>query len=246
LTKARKTEAGWSLSGYKIYSTGAPVLKWAIVWAVTDETPPRVGQFLVPFDLPGIEIQYETWDHLGLRASGSHDVVFRDVSLPFDHAVDIRDPGAWGPPTASFDVWINLTLSALYNGVATAARDWLVQWLQNRRPSNLGAALATVPRLQTAVGEIEALLQTNRIMIADVARRGDAKTLEPAESSLLKYVATGNAIRICEKAIELTGNTGLTRSNPLERHLRDVLCSRVHQPQNDMILTYAGKTALGV
>jgi alkylation response protein AidB-like acyl-CoA dehydrogenase len=36
-TIARRTETGWRLSGRKIYSTGAPILKWYAVWARTDE-----------------------------------------------------------------------------------------------------------------------------------------------------------------------------------------------------------------
>mgnify|MGYP001809627859 FL=1 len=55
---------------------------------------------------------------------------------------------------------------------------------------------------------------------------------------------TNNAIAAVSKAVEITGNPGLTRDNPLERHYRDVLCARVHAPQNDMILTTAGRAAL--
>ena len=40
----------------------------------------------------------ETWDHLGLRASGSHDVIFEDVAVPADHAVDLRPPEGWRKP----------------------------------------------------------------------------------------------------------------------------------------------------
>jgi alkylation response protein AidB-like acyl-CoA dehydrogenase len=85
-TIARKTETGWRLSGRKIYSTGAPILKWYAVWAKTDEPETRVGLFLVPAGLSGTRI-VETWDHLGLRASGSHDVVFEDVVFPLDHEI---------------------------------------------------------------------------------------------------------------------------------------------------------------
>ena len=46
-----------------------------------------------------------------------------------------------------------------------------------------------------------------------------------------------------ERAIALVGNPGLRRQNPLERHYRDVLCSRVHTPQNDSILLNAGRAA---
>ena len=42
----------------------------------------------------------------------------------------------------------------------------------------------------------------------------------------------------------LVGNNGLTRANPLERHLRDVLCARVHTPQDDAIAAALGAAAL--
>jgi len=96
-TIARRTETGWRLSGRKIYSTGAPILKWYAVWAKTDEAETRVGLFLVPADLPGTRIE-QTWNHLGLRASGSHDVIFDDVVFPLDHEIDVRKPEEWATP----------------------------------------------------------------------------------------------------------------------------------------------------
>jgi len=47
-----------------------------------------------------------------------------------------------------------------------------------------------------------------------------------------------------EQAVALIGNNGLTRDNPLQRHLRDVLCGRVHTPQDDSVLPAAGRRAL--
>jgi alkylation response protein AidB-like acyl-CoA dehydrogenase len=45
--------------------------------------------------------------------------------------------------------------------------------------------------------------------------------------------------------LELTGNPGISRKNPLERHYRDVLCSRIHSPQDDTILVGAGRAGFG-
>jgi alkylation response protein AidB-like acyl-CoA dehydrogenase len=47
-----------------------------------------------------------------------------------------------------------------------------------------------------------------------------------------------------EQAVALVGNNGLTRKYPLERHYRDVLCARVHSPQDDSIVAAAGQSAL--
>jgi alkylation response protein AidB-like acyl-CoA dehydrogenase len=251
-TVARRTEEGWRLSGRKIYSTGAPGLASMLVFARvepkgspdTDEDPPRMGLFLVPARSPGIAIE-DTWDQLGLRGSGSHDVVFTDVVLPYDHAVDLRPPAAWARPDPDTTAWNTLLVAALYTGVAEAARDWIVAFLRGRAPSNLGAALATLPRMQEAVGRIEALLLANRRLVASGAADADAgRPPSPTESGLLKTIAAENAVEAVQAAVQLAGNHGLSRANPLERHLRDVLCARVHTPQPDAAFVAAGRATL--
>lgn len=245
-TTARQTEGGWSISGRKIYSTGAEGLTYAIVWARTDEENPRVGGFLVPLDTPGISIE-RTWNPLGMRATGSHDVVLDNVAVPLDHAVDIRLPEDWGSRGEGQAAWFGLLPGALYTGVAEAARDWLVHFLQTRVPTNLGAPLATVPRIQQAVGEIEELIAVNRRLIASATRDvDDGLPFSQSEAGLLKVVTTENAIAAVEKALKLTGNHGISRNNPLERHHRDVLCGRIHSPQEDTVRLGAGRLVLGL
>ncbi len=241
---ARRTEEGWRLSGRKIYSTGAPGLASMLVFARTDEDPPRMGLFLVPASSPGIAIE-DTWDQLGLRGSGSHDVAFTDVLVPPGHAVDLRTPAAWARPDPDITAWNTLLVAALYTGVAEAARDWTVSFLRGRAPSNLGAPLATLPRMQEAVGRIEALLLANRRLVAGAAADADAgRPPSPTESGLLKTIAAENAIEAVQAALQLAGNHGLSRANPLERHLRDVLCARVHTPQPDAAFVAAGRATL--
>ncbi len=245
-TTARRVPGGFRLSGHKIYATGIPILTWASVWARTDDAEPLVGPLLVRADAPGIRV-IETWNHLGMRATGSHDVVFEDVFVPDEHATALRAPAAWGGTDALHLSWNALLIGALYDGIARAARDWLIGFLQTRRPANLGAALATVPRLQQAVGEIDGLLAANARLIRSAARDAD-EGQEPSanESALLKSTVTGNAISAVEAAIRLTGNPGLSRDNALERHYRDVLCARIHTPQDDMAWASAGRAALGL
>jgi alkylation response protein AidB-like acyl-CoA dehydrogenase len=84
-------------------------------------------------------------------------------------------------------------------------------------------------------------------LLDDAAARADAgDPPAPADSGLLKFTVTGNAIRAAELALQLSGNHGLSRNHPLERHYRDVLCSRIHTPQNDSILVAAGRARLGL
>jgi len=252
-TVARRDGDGWKIDGHKLYTTGIEGLSWLAVWARTDEAQPRTGVFLVPRNAPGVRV-IASWDHLGLRASGSHEVVFENVAIDADHAVDLRAPADWAPDAgsqtdidahATQQAWMTVLLGSLYDAVAQAARDWLVDFLNRRAPGSLGAPLASLPRVQEHVGEIEALLRTNRVLLADATAAVDGGHAQPAaDSGLLKYTVTGNAIRVVELALQLSGNHGLSRRNPLARHYRDVLCSRIHTPQNDAILVAAGKRAL--
>ncbi len=243
-TMARRAGEGWAITGRKIYSTGAAGLTWMLVFARTDESEPRMGMFLVPARSPGVRIE-ETWDQLGLRGSGSHDVVFEDVRVPYDHAVDLRAPAGWKRRDGDAAAWSSVVIAALYTGVAEAARDWIVDFLRHRTPANLGASLATLPRMQEAVGRIEALLTVNRRLIATAAADADAgRPPTPEESGLIKTVAAENAIEAVETAVKLAGNHALSRSHALERHLRDVLCASIHTPQPDAAFMAAGRLAL--
>jgi alkylation response protein AidB-like acyl-CoA dehydrogenase len=236
-TIARRTSEGWRISGRKIYSTGSHGLTWFSVWARSTDEDPLVGAWLVHKDTPGISI-IDDWDHLGMRATCSHEVLFDNVLVPLDHAVSVS---RWSAPQPELDgdgfLWMSVLLSAVYDGVAQAARDWFVEWLEQRKPSNLGAALSTLPRFQETLGHIDTLLFANRSLL-DAAAEGRTPAAHAAQ---LKYLVTGNAIRAVELAIEASGNPGLSRHNPLQRHYRDVLCSRIHTPQNDAVLQGVGK-----
>lgn len=243
-TILRRAPEGWRLSGRKIYSTGAPGLRWMLVWARTDEISPRLGTVLIEAGTPGIRIE-ESWDQAGLRASGSHDVVFEDAPVPLDHAPDLRPPADWARPDAAVAAWNALPIAALYTGVARAARGWLVEFLRQRVPTGLGVPLATLPRMQEAVGRTEALLLANARLVASAAAAQDAgEGPSAAESGLIKTLAAENAIQVVQEAVALCGNHALARANPLERHLRDVLCARIHTPQPDAAYTLAGRLAL--
>ncbi|CZT28139.1 acyl-CoA dehydrogenase family protein [Pseudomonas cerasi] len=238
-TIARRTAQGWRISGSKIYSTGSHGLTWFAVWARSDDDDPLVGSWLVHKDTPGITV-IEDWDHLGMRASSSHEVRFDNVLVPLDHAVSVSP---WSAPQSELDgsglLWMSVLLSSVYDGIAQSARDWLVHWLEQRTPSNLGASLSTLPRFQETVGQIDTLLFANRSLLQSAAHGHT-----PAQhAGQIKYLVTGNAIRAVELAIEASGNPGLSRSNPLQRHYRNVLCGRVHTPQNDAVLTGVGKAA---
>jgi alkylation response protein AidB-like acyl-CoA dehydrogenase len=237
-TIATRSGESWIINGSKLYSTGSPGLTWLAVWARSDETPPRVGVWLVRRDTPGVQVG-ALWNHLGMRATGSHEIIFDNVVVPAAHAVDVQLPGE---PGAGLDplgmAWMSVLLSAVYDGAARAARDWFADWAATRTPANLGAPLSSLASFQQTLGRIDALLFNNRVLL-DAAAHSERVAL--AEAPLVKYTVTNQAIEAVQIAVEAAGNPGLSRDNPLERHYRDVLCARIHTPQNDSVLQGAGR-----
>ena len=243
-----QADGDWCLDGIKAWATGSGVVDtWLVLARTGDDDRLRVGLWLVPSNSEGIAID-PTWNHVGLRASASHTVHLDGVRVAADACLALHAPGSTDARRQSsvIQVWNGVLLAALYDGVARAGRDWLLRFLNERVPSGLGAPLASVPRIQSVVGEIESLLAVNRVMIDDASRRADSDDGLPAQHArLVKMVVTENAVTALDLALSVSGNHGLDRNNPLERHFRDALCGRVHGPQSDTVLSALGIAALG-
>jgi alkylation response protein AidB-like acyl-CoA dehydrogenase len=249
-TVARRTTGGWSRSGRKAYATGGTALAYHVVWAVADEPGtrdrPRVGHVVVPADAPGIT-WVDTWDHLGLRASNTHDVVYDEVPVPLDAFVEIPYvDGVYRDPAAETGI-AGLGHVALYVGVARAARAAFVRYAQERVPAALGRPIATTERIQTVAGEIDAQIAAAETILRGALLRAESgDTAHLGQLSVLKVQVARAAVSAVQTAVAALGNPGLTRHLPFERHLRDVLCVRVHPPQEDAALRAAGQRLLAV
>ena len=88
-------------------------------------------------DAPGITIE-PTWDHLGLRASRSDDVIFADTPVPADAVTGLTEPAAAPRADPALMAWNGLGITALYLGVASAARDWLDRFPDRADPYRSG------------------------------------------------------------------------------------------------------------
>ncbi|GIG28525.1 acyl-CoA dehydrogenase family protein [Cellulomonas marina] len=247
-TTVRRDGDGWVLDGRKAFATGSEGLTYHLVWAVDHDGPsgePEVAHAVVPAGLPGVRV-VRTWDHLGQRATSTHDVVYDRVRIPDDHFVGapVSGPGGAarrGEPGAG----AILSVPALYVGVARAAQAFLVRFAHERVPTSLGRPIATTDRIAAVAGEVEAQLVGAEELLLGLAARLDAGD-ERARGRLVvaKLLATRAAVTAVETAVAALGNPALTRSHPLERHLRDVLASRVHPPQDDAALLAAGRASL--
>jgi alkylation response protein AidB-like acyl-CoA dehydrogenase len=250
-TKARRDpNGGWRLTGRKVYTTGAPGLRYFIVMATIEEEgkPPHIGDFLTPSDAPGLRVE-ETWNALALRASGSHDVIFDDTPVADEALLDAREPGQPDPRGALGLPWGPLTLAAVYTGAARAARDEVVHFAATRKPSALGKPLGELPNVRMRLGEIESLLLTSRRVMLGLASDwisapADARSALRQQAPLVKVIATTNAVRVTDIALRIAGGQGLQRGRTLERVFRDVRAGLINAPIEDVVLQNAGKAAV--
>ncbi len=238
-TVATRRAEGWDISGHKIYTTGIEGLRWLAVWARSDDNPPLVGTWLVPGDSPGITV-VKSWDHAGMRATGSHEVIFNHVRVAAEHAVDVwptdTPSAAQAEPFRLFANRQTALLAAIYDSIAHAAHDWLVKWLAGRGPPRLRPPPPPLPRGEEKNGAVPRARRGRRHLRGASA----AVRLFHLEANLAQATHPPNTSQAVNIALELTGNHGLSRQNPLERHYRNVLCGRVHTPQSDSAWLAAG------
>lgn len=243
-TIARKVGNQWRITGHKTYATGIPLLKWVSVLAITDEPEPRLGSFLVPTDADGIRVE-KTWNATGMRATNSDDLILDDVAIPLEDVLDIAPASEGLKRDERQGAWYFSLVPAIYDGAARGARDWLIEFTTTRAPASLGAPLSTLPRIQDGLGQIEVWLTTNRRLLRSIAEDFDSGRPFGPDAAAVKHVVIENAIAATTLALDLGGNPGISRDNPLERHHRDALSGKAHAPQNNMIRIILAKAALG-
>jgi acyl-CoA dehydrogenase len=238
---AERVDGGFRVSGRKRFASGVPAGDLLMTTAVLAEASdgPTVLHFPLSLRADGVRI-VDTWRTLGMRATGSHDVVFDGIFVP-DGAVSIRRPaGRWSPPFHLIYIVAFPLIYSVYVGVAEAARDLALQLVRARRDDRL---------VQLTAGEMETELAAARIALADMTETALTATPGPQATNRMaigRSLAGRAAIRTVEKAMELAGGTAFYRSTGLERLYRDVHGARFHPLQEKPQLLYAGRLALGL
>lgn len=249
-TTARKDGSVWRVTGRKSWASGAPVLSHFLIPAVLEDAPHgTVGVFLMAMDRPGIHVE-ETWDPLGMRGTGSHDLVLEAVRIDARNLVAVRQAGAPDPARVSTGAWFGLTVGGVYLGIAQAARDVALHYAQERKPTALGGkAIATLEPIQRLAGQMEAeLLGARALLYATAgawAQQPEQRTHLASYVGLAKATATQHAVNATDVALRIVGGQSMARSFPLERLFRDVRAGLFHPPTEDAAYVGVGKQILG-
>lgn len=237
-TLARRTATGWAITGAKRFVTGSEGLTHFLVWASTDETPARVGTFIVPAGSPGLRIE-RNWDSLGMRATSSHDVHFDAVEVPEGAVLDLVAAGQ-GQQDNLGHATLTLGLTSIYLGVAEAAAEAFARFAHERIPANLGRPIAETERIIATAGEIDLLVGSARTFLFDALAHHRADALHLMRVRLVIGRQLQTAVGLAVKAL---GNPGLGAELGLARHFRDIQAVLVHAPQEDTALQILGRGA---
>lgn len=237
-TRARRTDTGWAISGRKRFVTGSEGLTHHLVWATTDESPTRVGTFIVPAETPGITI-VKNWDSLGMRATSSHDVVYDNVAVPTAHVLDLVEAGKAHQDNLGHAL-LTLGLTSIYLGVGEAAATAFARFAHDRIPANLGRPIAETERIIAVAGEIDLLVSSARTFLFDAFAHHRDDALHLMRARLIVGRQLQEAVGL---AVRTLGNPGLAAELGLERHFRDIQSVLVHAPQEDTSLTLLGRSA---
>jgi alkylation response protein AidB-like acyl-CoA dehydrogenase len=133
--RADKVEGGYRISGRKIFTSGAPTGDILMTGAVLDtDDGPMVLHFGVPMNSPHVKV-LDTWRTLGMRGTGSHDVLIEGHVVP-EAAVSVRrKSGEWHP---IFQIIATIAFPLVYSvylGVTESARDIAIGLAKRKAPS---------------------------------------------------------------------------------------------------------------
>jgi len=238
--KAVKIEGGYRIYARKIFASGSPSANLFMTGAIDEDAPegPMMLQFGIPMNAAGVSIR-ETWDTMGMRGTGSHDVLLDDVFVP-DAAIGARrKPGMWHPLMHIVSMVAFPLVYSVYTGVAEAARDLAVAAAAKRRD----------PAVIDLVGAMDTELAATRIALESMVAFSESAQPGPETTNTIfmhRTLIARSAIKTVELALEVAGGASYHRRNGLERLFRDVQGARFHPLPEHQQRRLAGRLALGL
>jgi indole-3-acetate monooxygenase len=239
--KAEKVDGGYRIFGRKAFASGAPAGDLFMTGAILkrEGEPPMVLHFGIPLNSPQVKV-LDTWRTLGMRGTGSHDLMIEGHFVP-DAAIGARRrSGEWGP---LFEVIATISMPLVYSvylGVAESARDIAISLAKQKQATRHVVELA---------GRMDTELTAARLAYVSMltAVRLNAPSADTVNQVMTgKQLVTRHAIAAVELAMQLAGGVGFYRSAGLERRFRDIQAARYHPLQSGPQAEFTGAMALGL
>ena len=173
-TLATRVESGWLFNGSKRFATGSTAADLLSLRAQYENEvgERRLAVALVPTNRPGLAI-IENWDGMGMRASGSHDVVLKDCFIKDEEFDDI---GQYGRFNAQFLAanGVTLGLTSIFLGIAETAQKMVVNSIRTQNQAEATSKhQAHYPMNQINAAENEIELAASRGILGRAAQTHD-------------------------------------------------------------------------
>jgi 3-hydroxy-9,10-secoandrosta-1,3,5(10)-triene-9,17-dione monooxygenase len=259
---AVRVPGGFKLSGRWRFSSSCEHCAWAFLGANPpgDDGAPERSIFLLPRADYAIE---DTWRVAGLKATGSHDVVVKDVFVP-DHRrlrwIDNYRGVGPGQAVNTGSLYRYPFGQIFFRGVSTAGLGALQGMLDaylrygSARVSR-GAKAVDDPVVQLVVAEVAAsidemrtILDRNMATLGAYAARGEM----PPHRDRVQYkfhsaLVAERCSVLAARLFKAAGGAGLYTDLPFGRFLADITAGRQHvSNQYEMIGRSAGLALFGI
>jgi 3-hydroxy-9,10-secoandrosta-1,3,5(10)-triene-9,17-dione monooxygenase len=264
--KAVLADGGHRISGRWSFSSGCDHATWVFLGQIVTDAEGRPVDFRT-FLLPRSDYAIEdVWDTVGLRGTGSNDIVVSDVFVPEHRSLSFIDvtklvvPGQDLNPGPLYKLPYGsvfpYSITTPVIGMATGAYEAHVAYTRERvRVAYAGQKAAQDPHAQVRVAEAAAeidgawlALERNFTELMGYARAGQPIPLEVRLRVRRDQVrGTGQSIRAVDKLFENSGGRALKTGTPIQRFWRDAHAGRVHAINDpERALTMYGGSEFGL
>ena len=258
--RAVRVDGGWRVNGRWPLVSGALDASWIFLQCLVVEQKaiqmkqgvPSMRMTVFPADSLAV---LDTWDAIGLCATGSHDVEALHVTCSDGWSAELATSTPHGvisriPPSAQGGLFV----AAAVLGIAAGALDALSELVAaGKRPAFSTRALADQPLFQNEFGEAQLSLSAARALLHSECERADAQAasgdgLEPLGIARLRATAVKAidlAVGFVDVAYRLAGASAVYTSSPLQRRLRDAHTAAQHFAAGRMFYSPLGALLAG-
>ncbi|HZO22911.1 MAG TPA: isovaleryl-CoA dehydrogenase [Steroidobacteraceae bacterium] len=216
--RADKRGDSYVLNGRKMWITNGPDADVFVVYAKTDPAAGSRGisAFIIERGSAGFTTAQKL-DKLGMRGSGTCELVFEDCHVPAGNLLGGENKGA-AVLMSGLD-YERVVLAGGPLGLMAAALDLVLPYVRERK--QFGQPIGTFELMQAKVADMYAALNASRAYVYTVARACDKKSVKRRDAASCILFAAEHATQAALEAIQALGGNGYTNDYGAGRLLRD-------------------------
>jgi isovaleryl-CoA dehydrogenase len=238
--KAEKVQGGYVLNGTKFWITNAAYADTLVVYAKTGEGSRGITTFLIEKDMPGFAIGQKI-DKMGMRGSPTAELVFTDCEVPEENIMGPVNGGV-GVLMSGLD-YERTVLAGIQLGIMQACLDVVVPYVRERR--QFGKPIGAFQLMQGKIADMYVALNSARAYVYAVARSCDAGKTTRFDAAGAILLASENAVRVANEAVQALGGAGYTKDWPVERFYRDAKLLDIGAGTNEIRRMLIGRELIG-